>query len=77
MLSLANEPADRFPDARHLLYVGELSRASQALGLALLLLLLTLSLAAAGHGEATGLLIGAVVSLSLSRYGPRWWPGKR
>lgn len=68
---------ERFPDARQLLHVGDLWRPAQALAVSLLLLLLTLSLFSAGYGWAAGLLIGAAVSLCLSRYGPRWWPGRR
>lgn len=43
----------------------------------LVLPLLALSLLAAGCEWAGGLLLGAAVSLALSRYGPRWWPGRR
>lgn len=38
--------------------------------------LMGLALLAAGYPWG-GVLIGATVSLALSRYGPSWWPGRR
>jgi hypothetical protein len=68
---------DRFDDARALLYVIESWRPALWVMVELLLLpLLGLGLLLGGAYWG-GLLIGAAVSLGLSRYGPHWWPGKR
>lgn len=75
VLSLV-EPGDRFADARQLLYIGELSRPSPVVVAVLVLTLLAAVLIAAGQVWAWSL-IGAAVSLALSRYGPHWWPGRR
>ena len=70
--------SDRLADARDLLRIVELGRPNwRVLGEILLPLLLAVCLLSVGCNWAAGLLLGVAVSLMLSRYGPRGWPGKR
>lgn len=67
---------DRYAEARMLLRLAESVRPDPWALLLLALLLLAAVLVAAGLVWGW-FLVGAVVSLALSRHGPRWWPGRR
>ena len=75
MLTLVTE-GDRFTEAQMLFRAADAVRPSPFTVLLVLLPLLAVALLAAGHVWAW-CLIGASVALALSRYGPRWWPGRR
>lgn len=77
VLNLVTPVPPDLREARELLRIVELSRYSMwTVAIIALVVLAVTSLMVAAYPLA-GLSIGAAVSLSLCRYGPSWWPGRR
>lgn len=66
-----------FDEARELLRLVEIGRPTMWTSSLCVLVLLAFVLLAVGVVWAGSFLTGGAIALTLSRYGPRWWPGRR
>lgn len=66
-----------YGEARELLRLLQFGRDTVWVLIVAVVLLTAFTFLAVGFIPLAGLLTGAALSLSLCRYGPSWWPGRR